>query len=333
MNKILSVVVPAYNAENYIRRNLDSMCIEKEDMEKLEILVVDDGGTDATKDITREYERNYPGIISFHHKENGGHGSVINYGIRHATGKYFKVVDGDDWLNKMELKSFLKLLEERDEDIIASDYQCIQDETWLPLRLMKATEDNNKYTKSGLISEGFVDKVIKMHSLTIKTAILKEMNREIDEHCFYVDAEYITYPIPFADSVYYDRRNVYMYRLGRDGQSMDIKSMQRNRKQHMQVMKSLEQFYSELPELPEKKKHYIERCIAQIVENQFQIDISRGNEPGVTDELRAWDQELKKNYPGIYNSTERKSITLLRMTNYRILPIGKWIYDRVKGQK
>lgn len=323
MDKLLTIVVPAYNAEAYIRKNLESMILPQSYMDRLEVLVVDDGGRDHTREITEEYVGRYPDIFSFHHKENGGHGSVINYGIEHAHGSFFKVVDGDDWLNTEELPGFLDLLQERKEDIIASDYLCIEDGTWKVLRQMKATKQEKKYGRSGLLSQGFCDQVIKMHSLTIRTKILQDMPDRMDEHCFYVDAEYITYPIPYADSVYYDPHNIYMYRLGRNGQSMDIRSMQRKRDQHLRVLSSLEAFYDRLPEMPDQKKHYIERCIAQIVENQFQIEISRGCQPGVRKWLSAWDRELRKKYPGIYYSTDRKSITLLRKTDYLILPLGR----------
>lgn len=329
MEKLLTIVVPAYNAERYIKKNLESMILPADEMSRLEILVVDDGGTDSTAQVTEAYVRRWPLSISFHHKENGGHGSVINYGIRHATGRYFKVVDGDDWLNPEEFSAFLKLLDGRDEDVIASDFLCVEDETWRVIREMQASKDPGKYGHSGRISEGFADQVIKMHSLTIRTEILKKMPDQIDEHCFYVDQEYITYPMLLADTVYYDRRNLYMYRLGRSGQSMDIRSMQKNREQHMRVLKSLAAFYRRLPELPEPKRHYIARCAAQIVENQFQIDISLGNHLGMRKKLKAWDRRLLRECPEIYHSTERKSITLLRATDYRLLPIG-WMMLEIK---
>jgi glycosyltransferase involved in cell wall biosynthesis len=330
MDKLLTIVIPAYNAERYIRRNLDALLLSDQEMEKLEILVVDDGGRDRTEEITKEYSNRYPSSIFFCHKENGGHGSVINYGIEHASGKYFKVVDGDDWLNHDELSDFLDLLQSHHEDLIASDYLCIEDETWKTLRKMQATGNPAKYGKSGRLSDGFADQVIKMHSLTIRTSILKQMPDRMDEHCFYVDAEYITYPIPYAESLYYDQRNLYMYRLGRNGQSMDIRSMQKNREQHLRVMKSLTDFYSRLPEIAPAKKHYIERCIAQIVENQFQIDISLGNHRDMRKKLKDWDRELLRYYPEIYHSTRKKSITLLRMTDYFALPLGYQVLRRVK---
>ena len=121
-----------------------------------------------------------------------------------------------------------------------------------------------------------------------------------------------------------------MYRLGRDGQSMNIKSMQKNRTQHMRVLQSLLRFYEETNNLSEHARRYTEKCIGQVVENQFQIYISMGLQPQIRKELQEWDIELKNNYPKVYASTNKKSITWLRRTNYMILGIGALVYKIVK---
>ena len=94
--KILTFVVPCYNSESYMRRCIDSLLPGGDDVE---IIIVNDGSTDATWEIAAEYEANYPGIVRAVQKENGGHGSGVNTGIALASGKYFKVVDSDDWVD------------------------------------------------------------------------------------------------------------------------------------------------------------------------------------------------------------------------------------------
>ena len=99
MEKILTVVVPTYNAEKYLRDNLESFEIP-ELMQDIEILIVNDGSTDHSLEIVREYAERYPDTYRVITKENGGHGSGINCGIECALGTYFKVVDADDWVGK-----------------------------------------------------------------------------------------------------------------------------------------------------------------------------------------------------------------------------------------
>ena len=95
MDKILTVSVAAYNVEKFIRNTLDS-CIAEEIMTDLEVLVVDDGATDATAEIVREYEDKYPQTFRLIHKENGGYGTTVNRSMQEASGKYFRLLDGED---------------------------------------------------------------------------------------------------------------------------------------------------------------------------------------------------------------------------------------------
>ena len=98
--KLLSVAIPSYNSEQYMKKCIESLLVGGEDVE---ILIVDDGSNDRTAAIADEYEAMYPSIIKAIHKENGGHGSAVNAGLEHATGLYFKVVDSDDWVKELSL--------------------------------------------------------------------------------------------------------------------------------------------------------------------------------------------------------------------------------------
>ena len=103
LDKLLSIAIPAYNVSKYLKKCLDSLEVQSI-LDKLEIIVVDDGSKDDTAQIAAGYHEKYPESYFVYSKENGGHGSGINFGIEHATGKYFKIVDGDDWLNTEELE-------------------------------------------------------------------------------------------------------------------------------------------------------------------------------------------------------------------------------------
>lgn len=326
MKKILSIIIPAYNVEKYIEQCLASLEVP-EILDLIEVIIVNDGSKDRTPEIAMKYCRKYPETYFLFNKENGGHGSAINYGIKYATGKYFKVVDGDDWLNSDKLPEFVQTLEQAEEDIVAADFQCIQDGTGCVLQEKYCTPEKEQYGRTFRLDQGEVKNVIKMHALTIKTEILKSNHITIDEKCYYVDCEYITFPIPYVKSVFFYSGFIYMYRLGRNGQSMDIRSMQKNHAQHRKVLDSLLSFYdNNCGKMSEKSQNYVETCIAQVVENEFQIYISMGLKHGTMPELRKWDRQLKADYPKIYDTTSKKSITLLRKTNYLILPLGTLVY-------
>ena len=119
----VSVIVPVYNVEKYIRQCLES--IINQTYKNLEIIVVNDGTKDNSMKIVEEYlsdER-----IKVINKENGGIASARNRGIDEATGEYISFVDSDDWL---ELNTYEKLVEIIvDEDIIVFNYNRVDDET------------------------------------------------------------------------------------------------------------------------------------------------------------------------------------------------------------
>ncbi|MGI6094991.1 MAG: glycosyltransferase family 2 protein [Lachnospiraceae bacterium] len=93
---VISVIVPVYNVEKYLRRCVDS--ILNQTYSNLEILLIDDGSTDASGVICDEYSKSDPRIKVFH-KENGGVSSARNYGIERATGTYLGFIDSDDWID------------------------------------------------------------------------------------------------------------------------------------------------------------------------------------------------------------------------------------------
>ena len=106
--KLLSIAIPCYNSEAYMRNCIESLLPGGDEVE---ILIVDDGSVkDNTAQIADEYEARYPGICRAIHQENGGHGEAVNAGLRAATGIYFKVVDSDDWVNAEAYKEVLETL-------------------------------------------------------------------------------------------------------------------------------------------------------------------------------------------------------------------------------
>ena len=108
--KLLSIAIPCYNSEDYMRNCIESLLPGGEEVE---IIIVDDGSTkDRTAQIADEYEANYPGIVKAVHQENGGHGEAVNTGLRNATGLYFKVVDSDDWVDPESYQKVLAKLAE-----------------------------------------------------------------------------------------------------------------------------------------------------------------------------------------------------------------------------
>lgn len=104
MNKLLSIVVPVYKVEQYIGKCLRSLIGSDESLlNKLEVIVVNDGTPDRSAEMAKEFEKKYPSIFRVIDKENGGHGSAFNVELSNASGKYIRFLDSDDWLDKENL--------------------------------------------------------------------------------------------------------------------------------------------------------------------------------------------------------------------------------------
>ena len=115
----VSVIIPIYNTKDYIRKCLDSVI--NQTLEDIEILAVDDGSTDGTADIVKEYAEKYPQKLKAFFKQNGGQADARNLALLNAQGEYLGFVDSDDWIDaEMYLEMYEKAKSE-DADIVICD--------------------------------------------------------------------------------------------------------------------------------------------------------------------------------------------------------------------
>lgn len=120
----ISVIVPIYNVEKYIKRCVDSVL--NQTYKNLEVILVDDGSPDQCGKIADNYQSNDNRIKSVH-KSNGGLSDARNYGMKYATGEYVLFVDSDDWLKEEMIETLIKLLLEHKADIVQSGFYYAYD--------------------------------------------------------------------------------------------------------------------------------------------------------------------------------------------------------------
>lgn len=119
----ISVIVPAYNSEQYLKNCLDSLVNQTK--KEIEIIAVNDGSTDNTLKILKDYEKMYPTLIKVISQNNQGLSTTRNMGIKHAVGKYVAFVDSDDEIEFDLLEKVWKKIEEYEYDIVAFDVKWI----------------------------------------------------------------------------------------------------------------------------------------------------------------------------------------------------------------
>lgn len=235
--KLLSISIAAYNCENFIRETLDSLC-EESVLPYLEIFVIDDGGQDGTLDIAKEYRKIHGDSIIPIHKSNGGWGSTVNYAIKNATGKYFKLLDGDDYFFTEGLKEIVSLLGNYEVDVIYTPYVRFEDKSKRVLEYHGAPDgiDRNRILQ---VSDIFESVKFVMHSSMFKTQLLKDANVNVLEHCFYTDNEYVAKGLVNSQTAMITDVELYEYRVGREGQSVDVSGLKKHYKDNYKVIDEL----------------------------------------------------------------------------------------------
>lgn len=227
MQKLLSVIVPTYNMEAYLDKCLTSLIVgdpDSELMQKIEVLVVNDGSTDRSSEIAHGFETRYPYTFKVIDKENGNYGSCINAALPLATGRYVKILDADDWFDTNAFKDFLEWLDDKDFDAVFTDYYIVQKGIVTMARRLDFPQ--NTELKFADHFHKFFD--VYMHRTTYNRRVFDGLDYQQTEGIFYTDSEWMFLPMSRVTTFIYYPKGIYCYLLGRIGQSMDPKIYQSN---------------------------------------------------------------------------------------------------------
>lgn len=308
--KYLTITVPCYNSEKYLERCLDSLIVGGTDVE---IIVVDDGSTDRTGEISDMYAERFPEIIKVIHKQNGGHGSGVNTGLELATGKYFKVVDSDDWLQTTaycELLDQIRAWEQRQHslkaeispDLIICNYtynhidegteKVMHYRNVFPERKVCSWEEMKAFRPS---------QYLIMHALVYRTDVLKRSGVVLPEHTYYVDNIFAYYPLPYVETLYYMNINLYQYYLGRVDQSVNEKVLISRIEQQIKVTRIIAECV-DLKEVqakhPKLAKYMCRNVSIMMAISSIHLLLS-GDEQAKNRHREIWTR-LKNENPGLY---------------------------------
>ena len=244
--KYITFTVPCYNSQDYMKRCIDSLLVGGDDVE---IIVVDDGSTDATGEIADRYEKEYPGIVRVVHQENGGHGSGVNKGMELAEGLFFKVVDSDDWLDGEAYISMLSrmkrframkevgLIREIPDLFVCNYIYDHLDEGTCHIMHYRNVFPTEEMCDWNDIGRFHPSQYLIMHALVFRTELLRKSGVVLPEHTFYVDNIFAYKPLPYVRHIYYMDINLYHYYIGREDQSVNEKVLMSRIDQQIKVTK------------------------------------------------------------------------------------------------
>ena len=312
-DKLLTIVVPTYNIEQYITKCIETFKkVQEKYYSEFEIIVVNDGSTDNSVKVVENLIVDSDLDLRRISKENGGHGSTINIGIIEAKGKYFKVIDGDDWIDISSFETLLEKLKTIDVDMVISNYteQHVYNNS-------KKTIDFVERIVPDVIVEGLPDRRIPMHALTYKTAILKNNYIRLSEKTFYVDTEYTLLPIKYVKNYIYYNLDIYQYFLGRPDQSMHINIMKQKSDHHYRVTKRILEVYKEI-HTDKIQENIVREALIYLINKQCQLAIMNDK---LEEMYELFDYANKCGFTWKYD--KEKKVTSLISLNYRM----KRIFD------
>lgn len=294
--KYISFAIPSYNSEAYMDRAIESILKGGEDVE---IIIVNDGSKDRTSEIAHQYEEKYPTIIKAVDKENGGHGDAVNSGLAHATGKYFKVVDSDDWVDEEALLKILQVLkgfeaEEKEVDMFIANYVYEKEgmEHKKVINYRGVLPKNQVFTWNDA-KHFMLGQYILMHSVIYRTEFLKLTQIKLPKHTFYVDNIYVYYPLPHVHNIYYMDVDFYRYYIGREDQSVNEKVMIGRVDQQIFVTKTMIDMYEMKMVTNKKLRNYMINYLA-IMMTVSSILLIRSKKPENLEKKKELWQYLKK---------------------------------------
>jgi glycosyltransferase involved in cell wall biosynthesis len=228
MLKLLTVTIPSFNAEKTLARTLESLCVVAY-AALLDVIVIDDGSRDGTAAIAQAFVDAHPDTVRLIRKENGGHGSGINRGLTAAVGRYFCVVDADDWVGVTAMEQTLRMLATAQTDLVLGEVvvENVGKGISISSTYTQTLEHGREYSFSEVAAQ--TDDPFRLHTLLLRTEMLRSIPLSVAEKVFYEDCEYTIQGISKANTVLVSGEPLYHYTYNTAAQSVNEKSYVRNR--------------------------------------------------------------------------------------------------------
>lgn len=221
---LVTFVVPCYNSAAYMSRAVDSLLAANH---PCEILLVNDGSTDATSAIAHDYAERYDQVRAID-QENANWGGAVNHGLELARGTFFKVVDSDDYLEPLALCKVLDTLARLVDqgtvpDLLLTNYvyDHLSSKTQRVMRYRSFLPEERVFTWDEVGRPG-IDTYLMIHATWYATEVLRVSGVHLHTGVPYMDSLLLLHPLPYVKTLYYLDVQPYWYAIGRAGQSVDL---------------------------------------------------------------------------------------------------------------
>lgn len=226
----ISVIIPIYNVEKYLARCLDSLV--KQTMQDIEFILVNDGSTDNSKYIAKQYLEKYPGKIKYLQKENGGLSDARNFGLKYAKGEYIAFLDSDDYVQKEMYENMYEIAKKNNSDMVECNF------IWeYPNK--KIEDIGSRYTNK---NEAIVRARVVAWNKLIKRQKIEEAKIEFPKGLRYEDVEFFYKLVPYLDKISFDT-NCYIHYIQRETSISNTQNIKT--KDIFEVLENVINYYKE----------------------------------------------------------------------------------------
>ena len=327
MDKLLSIIVPSYNMEAYLPKCLGSLVIVPEMMERLEVLVVNDGSKDRTSEIAHEFATRWPATFKVIDKTNGNYGSCINRGLAEATGTFIKILDADDTFDTNAFAEFLAAIVKTEAehpgeiDMFLSDKVTVDETGSATASLVLPLPPRTIFP----LEEIDLDVQIEMHCVAFRASLLRANGYRQTEGISYTDTEWATVPLIYAHKAVYIPLSIYRYLYGRAGQTCDTDVSLKNRWMLLDVMINIMEKYADaVNTLAVARKKVLERQFFVMMRKNIYSSclLKDGCDENCRAKLIRLEELLRDHAPAVYDDCGKlqyvwHGIRMLFVDNWR----------------
>lgn len=297
--KLLSLIVPSFNMEEYLRHCLGSVLL-LDRLDSFEVIIVNDGSKDRTSEIAHEYAITYPNTYKVVDKRNGHYGSCINAGLKVATGEFVKILEADDWYDTEVFKEFLDLLEavSGKVDVVYSNMACVSEKD-VPLKY-----DTLDYPVGRVFDFSEIKDCTPCRANTAicyRTQLLRDIDYRQPEGMPYTDNLWTTVPFSKVKTCAFLPKVLYRYWVGRPGQSMSLAVWKRNVSSMVRVLGLMLDEYEKLPnDILEVNRNFIIGAIESIAVIVYQALFHHAPILYTLETFKSLDERLRNVVPSTY---------------------------------
>lgn len=323
MQKVLTVAVPSYNMEKHLPKNLPTYADSRLDG-ALEVLILDNASADRTAEIAQDFVRRYPDTFRLIRRDSRGYGGSVNQALAEAQGKYFRIVDADDWVDTANLVALISALQTCEADVVQTPYRRVVMGTGEELPTVFRNVEYGRVYRDFLPCR---ENVPCIHSTAYRTAMLRESGFAMQDGIFFVDEEYVILPFLSAKSVVYYDLDLYRYLVGNPAQSTSPENRARYADHRERVVRRLLAVYGASEMTPDAREYCFFRIAQAAADHLTTLYIYLPDRAEGRRRAKAWEAFVKASDPKIYSAIRPKAEKLEALNR---LGVGLGAYEKLK---